>query len=541
MNQHAEKIGFQEIDNSPEDERRCSNSGIVISEKRRKMKILMVEPKTPSTYWSHSYTLPLIGKKAAFAPLGLMTLGGMLPKEWDLKLTDLNTSELTLEDIQEADAVFVGGMHIQADSFHEQVARAQAAGKKVVGGGPYVTSSPEECQDLDHLVIGEVEGGIDEWTKQFEQGRAPKVTEMPAFPYLNRSELPRYDLIDSQDYFSMSVQLSRGCPHDCEFYSVIELNGRRPRLKGMDHLLNEAEMIRKSGFRGSTFVVDDNFIGNYKQVEKMLPELAAWQQEHDYPLDFFTQADLRLAEYDSLMEKMVDAGFSGVFLGIETPSKRALQEAGKHQNASIDLDAAVRKIARTGLEPMAGFIMGFDSDREEDLDELEAFINRNPIPSAMVGILQAIPQTKLHARMQQEGRLLQAYNGDLQRYNGDQFGSANFETVIDSEILRERYTKVLSSIYDPKNYFQRCLHLMRLRKNPKHSLYRHRLKFGLNAFKNSVIQQGIIAEYRTEYWKFLSRVATGMTDKIHSAVTYAAKLHHYYRYTHENVLPGFVK
>ncbi|MFH0837767.1 MAG: B12-binding domain-containing radical SAM protein [Patescibacteria group bacterium] len=530
MNRKIEDAEIQEFPVVNEPEVQCNSTAITVYENRKKAKILLAEPETPISYWSYDHTLPLIDKKAAYPPLGLITLAAMLPEDWELSLADSNTGTLTQESIERSDAVFIGGMHIQRHSFHELVERAHAAGKTVVGGGPYVTSSPNECQDLDHLVLGEVEGGIEEWSWQFEQGIAPKVAQMPPFPSLDKTKIPRFDLIDPKDYASVGLQLSRGCPHDCEFCSVTKLNGRRPRLKGTKQFLEEAEVLRQNGFRGSAFVVDDNFIGNHKAVEEMLPALAAWQKKHGYPLDFFTQADLRLAKFDSLMEKMVDAGFSGVFLGIETPSKEALKESGKHQNTGIDLDAAVKKIAEAGLEPMAGFIMGFDSDKEEDLDALQQFINRNPIPHAMVGVLQAIPKTDLHARMKKEGRL-------LREYDGDQFGTANFETVIDPAVLRGKYAEVLRSIYSPKNYFDRCLHLMRLRDNPRYSLYRHKLKFGLNALKNSIVQQGLCSDYRARYWQFLSRVAVGMTDKIHAAVTYAAKFHHYYRYTQEDVLP----
>ncbi|MBN2306946.1 B12-binding domain-containing radical SAM protein [Candidatus Peregrinibacteria bacterium] len=539
QNEHAE---FQRAPDTSECREECANSRIVVNENRKRMRILMVEPKTPSTYWSYDYTMPLIGKKSAHTPLGILTVAGMLPKEWEVDMADLNTGKLSEAQLQKADAVFIGGMHIQAQSFHELVERAKKAKKEVVGGGPYVTSSPEECQDLDHLVIGEVEEGIDVWCQEFEQGKADHITEMPRPKNLNRTNIARYDLINPRDYFSMNVQMSRGCPHNCEFCSVTKLNGRNPRLKSPEQLVAELETIRSTGFRGSTFIVDDNFIGNYREVQAALPAIIDWQRQHGYPLDLFTQTSMKLAEHEDLMAQMVEAGVSGVFLGIETPSKKALEKARKHHNARMDLDEGVRKIARAGLEPMAGFIMGLDGDDAEDLDEIGRFINRNPIPSAMVGLPQAIPQTDMYARMKREGRLLSAYNGDLQGYSGDQFEGANFQTEIDPTILREKYAQVLTDIYDPGNYFRRCLHFMRIRgQSPKYSLLRHRLTFGLNALKNSIYQQGIIAEYRAEYWKFLSRVATEMTSKLQSAVTHAAKLHHYYTYTYQNVLPRFAE
>lgn len=515
---------------SPLESEGLSGSNITIAEERKRMRVLMVEPESPPTYWSYDHLMPLIGKKAAIAPLGLATLAGMLPREWDLDLADTNIEQLEQDRLERADAVFIGGMHVQSKSFHEHARRAKAAGKTVVGGGPYVTTSPEECGELDHLVLGEAEGGIHNWTRAFEQGNAPKIAQMPPTPSLDQVPMPRYDLIDPNDYFSMGIQLSRGCPHDCEFCSVTKLNGRRPRLKSATQFIAEAENIRQTGFRGSTFVVDDNFIGNYRAVEAMLPEIAAWQQKHGYPLDLHTQADLRLAKHGPLMQKMVDAGFSGVFLGIETPSVEALKETGKHQNAKLDLDEAVRKIAAAGLEPMGGFIMGFDSDKPGNLDELGAFINRNPIPKAMVGVLQAAPLTKLHKRMKKEGRM-------LTDFDGDQFGRANFKTVMDATTLREKYGEVLSDIYAPNNYFARCLQLMQLRTNNNHSLLRDRPLLALRAIKHSIIKQGILSKYRREYWKFLAEVVTTMPGKLATGLGHAIKFHHLHEYTYRDVLP----
>lgn len=519
------------VDTLPDPETVSDSTRYSISEDRKRMKILLVSPEAPITYWSHDHTMDIIGKKTAIAPLGLMTLSGMLPKEWDLDLADLNTGKLDQDRIERADAVFLGGMHIQAKSFHEQAERAKQAGKLVVGGGPYVTTSPNECSDLDHLVIGEVEGGIDEWGKRFEQGTAPEVATMPPFPKLDKLPKPRYELIKPEDYFSMSLQLSRGCPHDCDFCSVTKLNGRMPRLKSADQFLNEAEAIRQSGFRGSTFVVDDNFIGNRKAVEEMLPKIASWQRANGHPLDFYTQADIRIAKYDDLMKKMVEAGFSGVFLGIETPSKEALEASGKHQNARIDLDEAVKKIAEAGLEPMAGFIMGFDSDTEEGFAELKSFIKRNPMPQAMIGLLQAVPNTELRKKMEEQGRM-------RSEFDGDQFGNTNFETVMDAKTLRSKYGEILKDIYEPKAYFKRCLQLMGMNDVSRHSMLKYRPGLALKALKNSLLKQGICSEYRGEYWKFLVKVATTMPGKMSAAITHAIKLDHLYRYTHEHVLPG---
>jgi len=503
---------------------------ITISESRKRKKVLLVNPKSQPTYWSYDYCLPYVQKKAAYAPLGLITLAGMLPKNWDLSLADLSTGPLQQDELENSDAVFLGGMHIQAKSFHEEAKRAQRAGKVVVGGGPYVTSSPEECENIDHLVIGEAEGGIKEWCEAFEQGRAPKVAEMEPFPSLLKTPLPRYDLLKINDYSSMGLQLGRGCPQNCEFCSVTKLNGRVPRLKTTEQFLTEIEALYETGYTGSVFIVDDNFIGNRKEVEKKLPKIAAWQKEHGYPFDFFTQADLRLAKSDAFMAKMVEAGFSGVFLGIETPSKKALQEAGKNQNVNVDLDKAVRKITKAGLECMAGFIVGFDSDNEESLDELGHFISRNPIPQAMVGVLQASPQTDLLKRMEAEGRMLDSFDGE-------QFGVANFKTVMEASKLREGYAKILKNIYAPKAYFDRCLQLLRMRDNPRHALYKKRLIFGLKALKNSLLRQGLKSSYRTDYWRFLATVALTMPSKFHTAITQAIKLAHYYRFTHEDVMP----
>lgn len=510
---------------------------IKVEESRKRMKILMVEPTQEPTYWSYHYALPYLNRQAAYSPHGLITLGGMLPKEWDLKLVDLKIRPIEQAELENSDAVFFTGMHVQAESFHKEVKRAKEAGKITVGGGPYVTSSPEECQDLDHLVIGEVEDGIHEWARLFEQGRAPHVATMHEmkrgkYPNIENVPLPRYDLLDMDKYLAMSLQFSRGCPQNCEFCSVTKLNGRVPRIKTTEQFLNEAEALYQTGFAGHVFVMDDNFIGNHERVMEMLPKLAEWQKERGYPFDLFTQADLRLAKMDDLMAHMVDAGFGGVFLGIETPSAEALKEANKTPNIKAgDLDIAVRNIAKARLDPMSGFIIGFDSDKDEKaLDELSNFINRNPIPQAMLGVLQAVPQTDLYDRIKKEGRL----RTDFQ---GDHFGTPNFKTVMDIRLLRSKYGEILKDIYNPKNYFQRCLQLLQMRNNPRHSIVKKRLRFGLMAFKNSLLRQGLTSDYRGEYWRFLAKVIMTMPKKLPTAVTQVIKFDHYYRFTHENVMP----
>ncbi|MBW2162289.1 MAG: B12-binding domain-containing radical SAM protein, partial [Deltaproteobacteria bacterium] len=316
------------------------------------MKALLVYPRFPTTYWGFQYGLSLAGKKAALPPLGLITLAAQLPASWELRLRDLNIQPLEDADLEWADAVLVGGMRVQMPSMHEVIARAKRLGRRTVVGGPAPSTAPEEFENADVVFQGEAEGRIDALVSAIESEGQQRVLDSVDRPDTSLAPVPRYDLLELRHYASMSIQYSRGCPFHCEFCDVIELFGKVPRVKSPQQITAELAALHDIGYRGTIFFVDDNFIGNRRMVKEFLPELTQWQRERGYPFELYTEASVNLASDESLVTGMVEAGFSSVFLGIESPSADALREAGKKQNLKMDLGEVVDRLTRVGLEVM---------------------------------------------------------------------------------------------------------------------------------------------------------------------------------------------
>ena len=430
------------------------------------MKALLVYPEhLPQTYWSFSGALPYIERRAALPPLGLVTVAAMLPEHWDLRLIDMNVAALREPDLLWADVVLTSTMVVQAPSLVEVVARCNGLGVPVAAGGPYPSSSPERLTGVDHLFIGEAEGAIATFAEDLERGCAKAVYRAEGFPDVDDSPVPRFDLLDLQAYASMAVQHSRGCPFSCEFCDIWKLYGRRHRVKSPQRMSAELDALLAQGWRGAVFFVDDNFIGNRRLAKRSLATLERWQHDHGFPFQFFTEASVNLGADDELMRAMRDAGFSFVFLGIESPSIESLLGANKPVNAKLDLLESVRSIQAHGIEVSSGFIVGFDEDTDDIFDRQIAFIREAGIPIAMVGILTALQGTDLHERLRREGRLL-----------GESFGNnthsfeANFVPRMPADRLAEGYKRVLHTLYDPtlRNYFERCRRLLdRLGPNPR--------------------------------------------------------------------------
>jgi radical SAM superfamily enzyme YgiQ (UPF0313 family) len=495
------------------------------------VKALLVWPRFPRSYWGQEYTLAIIGKGAVVPPLGLLTVAALLPGSWDLRLVDLNVGDLEDRDLAWADVVMVSGMRIQRASFHEVIARARAAGKRIVAGGPYVSTSPEEALEIDHVVIGEAEDVLPDLARLLEAGlAAPRRLQAGSRPDVSRTPIPRYDLLRMDRYDVMSVQFSRGCPFNCEFCDIIEVFGRVPRTKSPEQLVAELDAIRATEFRGPVFLVDDNFIGNKVAAKKMLRHLAVWSEAHEYPFDFFTEASVNLASDDALIRGLVAAGFSAVFLGIETPSREALLETQKRQNTHLDLEAAVEKLVRAGLEVMAGFIVGFDADDESIFERQYEFISRSPISMAMVGLLTALPSTQLWRRLAAEGRLLHEGEGDAAYH-------PNFVTRLPADALVAGYGRLLAALYEPSAYFRRALRSLELQRDLPAPRYRRPVRFSIAAVARSLWRQGARSPYRRAYWKFLARALRTAPRRLSRAMALAIHAEHFIRYTFEDVLP----
>jgi len=498
---------------------------------------LLVYPEHPPTYWGGNFALEIVGIKAAFPPLGLLTIAAMFPPEYDLRVVDMNVTSLEESDLEWADLVFTSTMIIQQVSLQAVIERCNQTGVPVVAGGPHPTTFHDEIEGVDHFVLDEVEETFPAFLRDLENGRAKAIYREPRKPDVTRTPYPRFDLIDMKHYDIMGVQFSRGCPFDCEFCDITKLYGRVPRTKTPEQMVNEFELLYGLGWRGQVFLVDDNFIGNKRDAMNLLPVLAAWQRARGYPFTLTTEASVNLARMDELMDAMVEAGFDTVFLGIETPNPKALLKTKKPQNISKReenyLFNAVRKIQQKGMQVQGGFILGLDDDDEGVFDAQIEFIQEVGIPVAPIYMLTAVKGTDMYKRLEAENRLLEVSIG----------GNAmtlNFRPQMDPRILIEGYRRVTATLYDPtlENYFKRCLRLLEHLKPVPH-LLKPRSKNAVYA-ELMAVRGRLSARQVPAYTKFISKVARNHPPMLSMAIRLAALGYHFEKITsQQNVIYGF--
>lgn len=459
------------------------------------MKILLVYPEYPDTFWSFSYALKFVSKRAAYPPLGLLTVAAMLPFEWEKRLVDMNVRRLEDHDLQWADYVFLTAMSIQKESVKAVLARCRAAGVKVVAGGPLFTQDREDFGDVDHLVLNEAEITLPLFLEDLQRGRPGHIYTSDNWADLTTTPIPLWELINFKYYASMNIQYSRGCPFDCEFCNITSLYGRVPRTKGGGQVIAELEKLYSLGWKGGVFFVDDNFIGNKTKLKtEILPAIIEWSERRRYPFSFFTEVSINLADDDDLMRMMVRAQFDTVFVGIESPNEESLNECTKIPNKNRDLMASVRKIQSFGMEVQAGFIVGFDKDPVTIFERMIGFIQESRIATAMVGLLNAPRGTKLYKRLLGENRLVMSVTGDNTDF------SMNFIPKMSYESLISGYKKIIETIYSPKYYYIRVKQFLRdyqpTQKRTFHARWSH-IKAGMK----SMFILGIIGKERFYYWK----------------------------------------
>ena len=468
------------------------------------MKVLLIYPQTPETFWSFKHALKFIAKKALHPPLGLLTVAAMLPPAWDKRLVDENVEPLLDRHLEWADYAFISAMAIQRRSVERVVARCREKGVKIVAGGPLFTACHQDFSGIDHFVLGEAEVTLPGFLRDLKAGRAQPLYTTDRFPPLADTPTPRWDLLKLRRYASMSIQYSRGCPFQCEFCDITSLFGRRVRTKGTSQMLAELDSLYAAGWRGALFIVDDNFIGNKVKLKReVLPAIIQWMERHRHPFVLSTEASIDLSDDPELMGMMVRAGFEGVFVGIETPNEESLAECSKLQNRHRDLVACVKKIQSFGLEVRGGFIVGFDHDSPSVFDKQIELIQNSRIITAMVGLLNAPRGSRLYQRIVREGRLLREVTGDNTDF------STNLEPKMGLEALSRGYGRIISGIYAPKPYHARVraylreYHRLERRKFRFHAGYL-RLHFGYaGAFFKSLLLLGIKDRARVHYWKLL--------------------------------------
>ncbi len=461
------------------------------------MKVLLIYPQYPDSFWGFKNALKFISKKAATPPLGLITVSTMLPDSWDKKLVDMNVSKLDVKDIIWADYVFISAMYIQKECVSLIISECIKHGAKIVAGGPLFTQEYENYPQIDHFILNEAEITMPMFLSDLSTGTPKTLYRTDTFADLSTSPVPDYKLLEINKYASMNIQLSRGCPFGCDFCEITSLLGHKVRMKNTDQVLKELDLLYELNWRGSVSIVDDNFIGNKRKIKmNLLPALKQWMQSHKYPFTFSIQSSINLADDPELMSLMVESGLTSAFIGIETPDETSLLSCNKTQNKNRDLLKSIKTIQKEGIQVSGGFIVGFDSDTPGIFQRQIDFIQKSGIVSAMVGLLNAPKNTLLYKRLKSENRLTVEATG-----NNTDF-SMNFVPNMDYHELKEGYKNIIRSIYSTKPYYKRVRQMfLTLNKKSKKPI---RINFTLiKAFLKSIFIIGIVNKGRREYWKFL--------------------------------------
>jgi radical SAM superfamily enzyme YgiQ (UPF0313 family) len=495
------------------------------------MNVLLIYPRFPKSFWSFEKTIELLGRKAMLPPLGLVTVAAILPQEWNYKLVDINVREVTEAEWDWAEMVICSAMIVQKEDLLAKIQEAKLRGKKVAIGGPYPTALPGEVAAADYLILDEGELTIPLFVEAVKQGQPSGTFRAPngERPDVTTTPIPRFDLLEFDAYAEMSVQFSRGCPFQCEFCDIIVLYGRKPRTKAPEQLLKELDYLYELGWRRSIFMVDDNFIGNKRNVKLLLEALLPWMVEHKYPFSFATEASVDLANDQELMDMMVKCNFGAVFLGIETPDEASLALTQKHQNTRSSLSDAVDKITKSGIRVMAGFIIGFDGEKTGAGKRIVKFVEQTNIPTAVFSMLQALPDTALWHRLTREGRL-RGTDGNI-----NQTTLMNFVPTRPLEDIAYEYMDAFDELYDPAKFLDRTYrHFLTLGEATYPDKGKGRKKpislMVIRAFLTICWRQGVVRSTRWQFWRNLWSMFQLNPGGVSSYLAVCAQIEHFLEY-----------
>ena len=490
------------------------------------MRALLIYPVFPPTFWSYNKSLELVNRKVLLPPLGLITVAGILPQSWEFKLVDRNIRPVSEAEWKWAEIVILSGMIVQKVDLLAQIAEAKQRKKLVAVGGPYATSVPTDVAMADFLVLDEGEITLPLFVEAIARGETQGIFRTTEKPDVTTTPIPRYDLLQLDAYDSMSVQFSRGCPFQCEFCDIIVLYGRKPRTKTPQQLLKELDYLYELGWRRGVFMVDDNFIGNKRNVKLLLKELKIWQKEHQYPFRFNTEASVDLAQDSELMELMVDCYFDAVFLGIETPDEESLKLTKKFQNTRNSLTETIDTLIKAGLRPMAGFILGFDGEKKGAANRIIQFVEESAIPTAMLGMLQALPNTALWDRLAKEGRLRTDGKQDI-----NQSTLMNFIPTRPIDEIAKEYIEAFWQLYDAHTFLDRTYRCFLKLGAPKGKApFKWPEWIDLKALGIVIWRQGVKRSTRWKFWHHLLSIIKNNTPVWEHYLTVCAHNEHFLEY-----------
>jgi len=502
---------------------------------QKKTKCLLIHPKfSPYSFWNFVEVSKIVGAKYQAAPLGLMTVAALLPQEWEIKLIDTNVEPLLDEHFEWADLVFTGGMLPQQIGILDIINLSHQRNKPVFVGGPDPTSQPHLYQSADYLVLGEGEVTIPIFLNDLANGSKSGEYVTSEYADMTRAVVPRFDLINFDNYIHLNIQFTRGCPFNCEFCDIIELYGRKPRSKTPEQMVKEIQTLYDLNYRGHIDIVDDNFIGNKKQVKETLRAIKEWSKLNNYPFYYGTEASINLADDDELLQLMRDVDFRLVFTGLETPEDDVLEKVNKKINMNRSVVEATKKISSYGMVVNAGFIVGFDNENGQTAKRMNEFIQDTGICVAMLGLMYALPNTKLTKRLQQEGRLFEEFSifTDNKTQIDQASSGLNFITLRPRKDILRDFINVISYIYKPEHYYERvistCLNLKVTNK------YKHNFKMTFNnlrSFSRIVRKVGFNRTTGKSFWKMFFTVILKNPKAIEWGVSLSAMFIHFYKHS----------
>ena len=474
------------------------------------MRALLIYPEFRSlSFWNLRETCKLTDSRYPSVPLGLCTVAALLPPDWEVTLLDRNVEEWDDSRLDAADVIFLGAMIVQQRDCIELIQKARARGKRVVVGGPDPSGSPHIYREADHLVLGEAEVTLPLFLADLAAGKPAKIYQDSQKADVQKSPIPRFELLKLDRYNHVNVQWCRGCPFNCEFCDIIELYGRVPRAKSSPQLLAELQKLYDLGYRGHILLVDDNFIGNKKLVKQFLPDLLQWQQERNWPFEFSTEASINLADDSELMKAMQEAGFFAVFIGIESPDEQTLREMQKYQNTHRSIAESVGKIYAHGMFVIGGFIVGFDSEKGNVARGIIDCVEAASIPVNVAGLLVALTTTQLMRRLKAAGRLHENFDVMPEGVGDHCTAGLNFDTLRPRvDILRD-YLNVEETIYAPDKYFNRVLRVGLQLDSSRHRFnpgWRKRM-LEAKAFCRMFGRLGLPKATRYYFWRNLIQIA----------------------------------
>ena len=484
------------------------------------------------SFWNYVDICKLVGAKYPAAPLGLMTVAALLPQQWEFKLVDANVEPLLNEHFEWADIVGAGGMLPQQQSMFSIIDKAHQYGCPVVVGGPDPSSQPNLYKSADYLVQGEGEVTIPLFIQDLEKGCKSGEYRSDDRADMTDGVVPRFDLIRFQDYIQVGIQYSRGCPFNCEFCDIIELYGRKSRTKTPEQIIKELQTLYDLGYRGHIDFVDDNFIGNKKNVRKVLPAIKEWSEVNNYPFYFSTESSINLADDENLLQMMKDVDFRFVFLGIETPEDEILKLTNKTTNVNVPIGKAVNKIYSYGMIVNAGFIIGFDNETDQTAENMIKCIQDSGICMAMLGTLYALPNTQLTRRLKREGRLFEDGSTlrDIHTEIDQMTSGLNFITTRPRIDVLGDYIHVIKYIYEPKRYYERATYMgLHLKPDYKYRPTIRRMLKLAKAFLKLCVKAGFNKTTGWLYWKTLLTVIFKNPGAIEATVNLAAMFIHFHK------------